>query len=58
MSTRSLRKSEDDTFWENAAWNIARSIGMKFENPDVVFPYLRSHFHPKAGIYVTAEKQK
>lgn len=57
LSTRRLRKSEDDTSRENAAWNIARGIGMKFENPDVMFPYLRSHFHPMAGINVTAEKQ-
>lgn len=37
MSKRSLWKSEDDTSWENAAWNIAMGTGMRFENPDVIF---------------------
>lgn len=50
MATRSLQVSEDGTCWETQhGIYIAKSIGMKFENPDVIFPCSISHFHSMAS---------
>lgn len=55
VSTRSSQMSENDTSWEKATWYISESIGMKFENPDVISLSSRSYFHSTAGMNVTAQ---